>query len=256
MARTIDSPLNRLAERRLLRLWSRAAEGVESMDPESLRAIRARARRMRREADHLILRSEGRLGLPPIGSSQMPRPLGADLLWRPDAWRWPILPRGHAGTASPLALSPGITLFHDCPLCEVAVRQVRNTREDDLAPFSLTLETLGFRGTFLSLALDLPPEAAAGLGPRHVISLILRAEFERPLSVLARLNLRHGPNTDQIAASLPGDETATADFDLATTALDGTPVRHIWLDLIFNAPDMSAVRLRDLTMSRRTRADL
>jgi hypothetical protein len=33
-------------------------------------------------------------------------------------------------------------------------------------------------------------------------------------------------------------------------------VQHIWLDLIFNAPDMSAVRLRDLTMSRRTRADL
>jgi hypothetical protein len=46
------------------------------------------------------------------------------------------------------------------------------------------------------------------------------------------------------------------EFDLAYTKLNEKRVDSMWLDLIFEGPQMNQVTLRDLTLSRRPRADV
>ena len=148
------------------------------------------------------------------------------------------------------------TLFHDCDRSELSLRQLRNRREADLAPFGLRMDVFSFDGSFLSLVLDFPPEAIAGLLRRHLIRLETIVELEKPLAIFARLNIRHGPNTEQLVRELPlhADERVV-EFDLAYSNLNERRVEKMWLDLIFEGPAMNEVTLRDVTLSRRPRAD-
>ena len=97
----------------------------------------------------------------------------------------------------------GTTIFHDCRRSELTVRQIRNTREADIAPFGFRMDVFRFDGSFLSLVIDLPEEAARGLKPKHLIRLDVIVEMEKPLEIFARLNIKHGPNVEQIVRELP-----------------------------------------------------
>ena len=82
-------------------------------------------------------------------------------------------------------------------------------------------------------------------------------ELERPIEIFARLNVQHGPNTEQIVRELPVvDRQMMVEFDLAYTKLNEKRVEKLWIDLIFENPEMSQVVLRDLFFSRRPRAEL
>ena len=82
-------------------------------------------------------------------------------------------------------------------------------------------------------------------------------ELEKPLEIFARLNIKHGPNTQQIVRELPLNEAEImVEFDLAYSTLNEKRVERAWIDLIFENPQMSQVVLRDVTFSRRPRADL
>ncbi len=77
------------------------------------------------------------------------------------------------------------------------------------------------------------------------------------MEIFARLNIKHGPNTEQIVRELPlNEEQVKVEFDLAYSRLNEKRIEKIWLDLIFEAPEMNQVILRDLTFSRRRRAAL
>jgi hypothetical protein len=81
--------------------------------------------------------------------------------------------------------------------------------------------------------------------------------MEHPIEIFARLNVKHGPNTEQIVRELPlNEEEIVVEFDLAYTKLNENRIEKIWLDLIFEGPEMNQVILRDLTFSRRKRAEL
>ena len=80
---------------------------------------------------------------------------------------------------------------------------MRNSREADLAPFGLRMDVFSFDGSFLSLVLDLPFEAVDGLTRRHLIRVDTIVEMEKPLEIFARLNIKHGPNTEQLVRELP-----------------------------------------------------
>lgn len=249
--------LDRLAERRLLQHWRQAGEAAEAADLGALRAQRARARKLRRELDRVLGTAESRLALPAVGSNAMNRPPGTDWLWRPDLWRYPVQPKGHASAGPRTPLTDGVALFHDCPLSEIVVRQERNARPGDVAPFGLTVEVFGFDGRFLSLAVDLPPEAAQGLGPRFLVRAEAEVEAERPVAILARLNVKQGPNAEQLVCRIPeAGHASVAEFDLAYGGVREAPVDKLWLDLLIENPGMNAVHLRDLRLSRRPRAEV
>ena len=240
-----------------LRRWSRAARAAQETDLPKLRADRQKARRLKAHLDRLIHISESRLALPMIGSTAFPKPFDADWDWRPQLWRGPLPVPGMSSVENKSMLGNEVTLFHDCRRSELTLRQIRNLREADLAPFGLRLDVFNFDGSFLSLVVDMPEEAVRGLKRRHLLRVDTIVEMEKPLEIFARLNIKHGPNTEQIVRELPlGGEEVMVEFDLAYTKLNEKRIEKMWLDLIFEGPQMNQVTLRDMTFSRRPRAEL
>lgn len=249
--------LDRLMHMRALRRWRRAARGAQTTPLSVLRTQRNQARELRAHLDKLIHTSDGRLALPLIGSSFFPRPHGTDWSWRPDLWRGPLPTPGLSSVPTRSTLGDEVTLFHDCDFSELTLRQLRNTREADLAPYGLRMDVFKFDGSFLSLVINLPSEAAQGLTRAHLLRIDTIIESEKPLEIFARLNIRHGPNTEQIVRELPlHEKDVMVEFDLAYSRLNEKRIEKVWLDLIFEAPDMNQVVIRDLTFCRHRRAAL
>lgn len=256
MALSLKALADQLMQRRTLRVWGRAARQAQSMSPATLRALRARARQIRRRIDQLLFVADERLTLPLIGSNAIPKPLHCDWAYRPEMWRGPVQPPGRAAVESRTVFGNEVTLFHDCKISELTVRQIRNTRETDIAPFGMRMDVFRFDGSFLSLAIDLPADAANGLQRRHLVRLSATIESEKKIEIFARLNIRHGPNTEQIVRELPmTTEENMVEFDLAYSKLNEKRVERLWLDLIFEGPEMNQIVLRDITLTRRPRAE-
>lgn len=231
-------------EQRLLRRWSgTAALG----DAERDRAMTLRDTLDRALAADAARRAEER------SATHLPEalPPWRDWTWRPDPWRVPLRPAARPAKGPETALGTGCRLFHDCPLGEVAALQVPGRA----APFALRLETWHFRGTYLSLAIDLPDAAAAGLRLRHILRVDADLETERPGPVFARLNLGLGSDPVQAVRRLDPGPAATADFDIAGLRVDPAQVHRLWVDLIFDSPGLNAVRLNDVVLSRSLRAE-
>lgn len=249
--------LDALSHRLSLRRWRKAKETAGTDELERLRRNRSRARQLREELDQLVQIADNRLALPRIGSNTFTRPRGTDWSWRPQLWRGSLREKGVASVPSKTMIGNEVTLFHDCRISELNLRQLRNLREKDLAPFGLSMDMFRFDGSFLSLAIDIPDEACKGLKKRHLIRLDTIIEMEKPLEIFARLNIRHGPNTEQIVRELPlHQDDLAVEFDLAYTKLNEKRVERMWLDLIFEGPEMNQITIRDLTFCRFPRAEL
>ncbi|MEM1235808.1 MAG: DUF6478 family protein [Pseudomonadota bacterium] len=249
--------ISQILHRGTLRRWSRSAREAVSVPLSTLRAEANRARQLRHHLDEVIFRAEDRLALPAIGSSTFYKPKNSDWAWRPQLWKGPLPQVGLVAVDSQTRFGEDATIFHDCRSSELTIRQLRNQREADLAPYGVRMDVFGFDGSFLSMAIDLPSEAATGLKKNHLIRLNTIIETEKPLEIFARLNLRHGPNTEQIVRELPlAQEDVWVEFDLAYTKLNERRAERMWLDLIFEGPQMNQIVIRDVTFSRSPRADL
>lgn len=243
--------------RRMIRRWASAAGLAGQMPLSALRRLRGHAGALRAQVDRFLYVADGRLALPLMGSDRFHRPDGTDWAWRPTPWRGPLPQRGWAGVATGTALDPSVTLFHDCPLQEITLRQTRSNGDTEPAPFAVSLDVFGFAGSFLSLAIGLPQEGVAGTAKRHLVTLRGAIDTERPLEIFARLNMRFGPNTDQMVLELTrGGPDRTATFDLAYSKMDDRKLEAMWVDLIFEKPEMNRIVVRDLTLCRHPRAAL
>lgn len=247
--------LDTVFHRRMMRRWARAARKADRADLTTLRQQRNRARLLKTHLEKLIHQAEVRLTLPFVGTNSFPKPYNADWAWRPEPWSGPLSVLGMSSVRNKSALGNEVVLFHDCDFSELTVRQVRNRREEDLAPYGLRMDVFKFDGSFLSLVIDLPPEAVSGLTRDHVIRMDTIVEMEKPLEIFARINIQHGPNTEQVVRELPlQDKAVMVEFDLAYTKLNEKRIEKAWMDLIFEGPEMNQVTLRDVTFSRRLRA--
>lgn len=256
MMRLPEGPA-RAMEQTVLRRWERALDDADQTGVAELRRLRDRAAVLRDRLDCLVHLADGRLSRPDAMPAGLQRPLHGDWVWRPPLWSGPFRPVGLAGIASGTSVGDAETVFHDCSASEIAFRQVRNPAAGEGASFGLRLEVFRFDGSFLSLAIDLPPAGVAGIERRHLVGLSLELETERRMELFGRLNIRHGPNTEQVVREFPMDaDRMSVDFDLAYTELDEKRVERAWLDLIFERPEMNRITLRDLVLSRRPRAEL
>ncbi|WP_395006619.1 DUF6478 family protein [Cypionkella sp.] len=257
MRRIMTSFVDRFLHRRMLRRWRLAGDQAEEVDLDILRGLRGRARALRRNLDRVIHAADHRLALPVIGSNIIRKPPGTDWAWRPELWKGSLPVPGYSSVAGKAEIFEGATIFHDCRRTELTVRQIRNSREADIAPFGFRMDVFKFSGSFLSLVLDLPEEAARGLKQKHLIRMAVIVEMEKPLEIFARLNIKHGPNVEQIVRELPlNEEDVMVEFDLAYSKMNERRVERMWVDLIFEGPEMNQIILRDVTFSRRPRAEL
>jgi hypothetical protein len=243
--------------RRVSSRWSELARRAETTGLHRLRQQRTMARELRQHLDTLIHVAENRLALPLIGNATFRKPHGSDWSWRPELWRGPLPVPGMSSVKDRSMLGGEVTLFHDCRFSELTLRQLRSHRESDLAPYGVRMDVFKFDGSFLSLVIDLPTEAVAGLTKNHLIRMETVVEMEKPLEIFARLNIKHGPNTEQMVRELPlHEEEIMVEFDLAYSRLNEKRIERAWIDLIFEGPEMNQVTIRDVTFSRRPRAEL
>jgi hypothetical protein len=248
---------DKLARRRMMRRWKALAARAPELTAPELRGLRDEGRGMGRAIDRVLQEADYRLALPAIGSNAIRRQPGTDWAWRPMPWRAALDVAGQAAIPVRTGVGEGVTLYHDCRRSELTLRQVRNGRDSDLAAFGLRLDVFGFDGSFLSLAVELPGDVGKGLTRRHMIRLEARVEMEKPLQIYGRLNLRHGPNVEQLLRELPKKgEEVFVDFDLSQMQFDEKRVEHLWLDLILEGPQMNQVTFRDVTLARRLRAGM
>lgn len=243
--------------RRMVQRWEMSARQASTTKLSALHEQRTRARALRAPLDQLIRIADERLAVATAGAASVPQPHNADWAWRPTFWQTPLDVPGMTCLESKSRLDDEITLFHDCNHSELTLRQVRNMRPEELAAFGLRLDVFQFDGSFLSLVLDLPESATAGLKRSHILQVNSVLELEKPLEIFVRLNIRHGPNTEQIVREIPAQgDTKSVEFDLAYSGINERRIEKAWIDVIFEGPEMNQVILRDLTINRRPRAEL
>ena len=251
--------LARRIRARAARQWQRILDGA-GQNPVPA-ALRQEARALQRVLTRLLQAAEMRDGQGRNSLSRMDLPVGTDWRWRPQVLRARSRAPALVAPASGQWLSDEVALFHDCAERAVILRQVRNRQRADLAEYGLRLEVMGFTGDFLSYSLTLPPEALQDLGGHHILRLESTLQAERPIAVYARLNIQQGPNTEKILRQM-GDPIAgrhnrrIVEFDLGYVQLSNRSVDKAWLDLIFEAPFMNDVSLRDVILSRHSRAQI
>lgn len=257
MAEKFASLLDTLRQRRALRHWTRAAAVARDLPPSDLRAMATHARALQGQLNALTHEADARLRGPRIGRDVIDMPAQCDWAWRPDAWRGPIYPATQVGTQSGTEVGAGLKLFHDCPLAELILRQHRNFGPGTAAPFSIALDVLGFEGSFLSLVVDLPDAGRTSMNRTHIFRVTGRLEVEHEIACYARLNVKHGPNTEQLVSKLEPKEGAfAAEFDLGHAEVNEKRLETVWMDIIFEQPAMNRIVLGDLTLMRRPRADI
>ncbi|MBV0891744.1 hypothetical protein KTN05_07760 [Paracoccus sp. Z118] len=250
-----------VARARAARRWERLASQVGRMPLADLRDIDDEARSLRRSLNRLVARADRRIDALRPGAEPLDLPAGTDWRWRPLFLAGPIAPRGIAAPDSGTRLGDEAAVWHDCPQNALVLRQARNKSSAELSPHSLLLETLGFDGSFLSISIDLPAEALDGLTRSHIVRLAAVVSVERPMNIFGRLNVGHGPNTDQLLRHLgdlhPGHpQSLVTEFDMYLIEMNEKRLEKIWLDLIFESPRMNAVRISDLFLSRHLRAEI
>ena len=183
-------------------------------------------------------------------SSDLPAPLHADWVWRAPAWCAALaIPPVRDGAE----IAPGAKVFHDDPLARIALGK---PQPKDVPPVSLSLELAAFAGSFLSIAVDLPPAALTGLRRRHIVQADTCIGASGAEGVFLRLNLRHGPNTDRITQSIRPGTAQSAEFELFHTDFDEARVTAAWIDLIVARPVPGPIVISDLIVSRRPRAEV
>ena len=248
--------IGRFLHRRAIARWKAAIGQAGDVDLGNLETQSQMAQKMLRQVRDFQTEAQTRLMLPRPGSTTFPRPSGTDWSWRPKAWRVAIEQGGIAPARPKDSLTDEVLIFHDCKRGEISLRQTRNLREIDLSPYGLDLEVFHFDGSYMSLVIEIPASSCEGLKKRHLVRLSTHIERERPTKIYARLNVKHGPNTEQILLTLPDTEDAMLEFDLAYSQLNEKRAERMWLDLMIEDPVMNKITFRDLNFSRYPRAEI
>lgn len=242
--------------RRAMRRATDLALGAHRLNPDELEQARRDLQRTRQsvdKADHAVewAMAERQAAEPIDGPEQ------CDWAWRPQPWTHPVAPHGRVAFPSPATVDSKVTLYHDCPHPELSYRQVPNTRPASASRYAIGMDVYRFSGSFISLVLDLPEPSYAGLTLSHFFAIRLDIDLEQELEIYARLNLQHGPNTEQLVREMDVQGGfALAEFDLAYTQINEKRMEKIWLDLIFEAPKMNRMTIWDVVMTRAPRADV
>lgn len=243
------------------RQWRRILASSLSRRRPVTQRLRDEARDLQQVLSRLLQTSEPRATATGDSLSRMDLPAGTDWRWRPNVLRDRIPQPALIAPADATWLSGEVSLFHDCPQRGLILRQMRNRNATDLSDYGLRLEVMGFSGSFLSFSLTLPEDALQNLGVHHIIRLDAMMQAERAIPVYARLNVQQGPNTETLLRKM-GDPIKgrhcprIVEFDLGAAELSSRSIEKIWLDLIFEAPFMNAVGLRDVILSRHPRAQI
>lgn len=245
-----------IAHSLLIRFLRHRVRSLNTMPADSLRLWRNQSRealvllrKIEKDSDAFVGDKLGTQSIP------IEAPPDATFSFRPSIFYRRISPAGIARPKTSTRLGPDITLHHDLENAEMIARQIRHA--DRQTRYGLSLEAFDLSGSFLSFAIALPPEEAPHTRREDLIRLNYDLALDRRVEVFARLNLRHGPNVEQIVREVDlGSRESYVEFDLFYTKYEPEFGKGIWIDLIFQTPTFNVITLYDLTVIRRPRMSL
>ncbi|NOX39804.1 MAG: hypothetical protein GXP05_04620 [Alphaproteobacteria bacterium] len=246
--------IERLHQKRALQRWRRLAQRARTANFRNLRRILTMSQALSEQISTTQNTAHARLNRPtePTGL-----PTSTDWFCRPDFWAAPTLPRGHAPANAQTRLSDQVTLYHDCKTPGLCVRQISPVEIGKTDAFGLSMEVFAFDGSFLSLVLHAPKLSVEGLKKTYILRVWMKIDCERPVDISLRLNLQHGPNTEQVSKDVAlKDGCALVEFDLAYMPFRENRAEQIWFDLFFEKPSTNAIKIHDLILSRHLRAEV
>ncbi len=148
-------------------------------------------------------------------------------------------------------LGPHVTLHHGGDGAQFSIEQT-----DDYGA-GLVFNFADFSSDFFSLAFEIPQDGVQGLGRQDLVRFVLRTQTAEPFEAYARLNLCHGPNTEQIVRMINiGAGESFAEFDIFYTDYEQKRAASAWIDLIINDPAHKRITLEQVIILRRARASL
>lgn len=248
----LKGSLGYLRHRASMFYWANKLKSVETAGPEKLLKIRRRAKAVARVSGKVAQQAEQRLK-PATGARSAPI-LSGRMTWafRPDIFRQPVRPNGISPVPSGTRISDQVTLHHDGATDCATVRQVQTGHGP-----ALSLDIFDFSGTFFSAAIDLPEAAWAGLSKSELIRLNVETRAHPFAKIYSRINIRHGPNTEQIIREVDlAIHKNTVEFDLHYSGMEPDKVNGMWLDFICESPRMCQIVIDDLVLSRHPRANV
>lgn len=114
-----------------------------------------------------------------------------------------------------------------------------------------------FNGSFMSIAFGFPETAAKSIGRHDLLRISMTSSADENFQAYARLNLRHGPNNEQIIRMIDiGKGEGFAEFDIFYTEFEPNRASDAWIDLIINEPTGRKFSLSEVIILRRVRASL
>ncbi|MEO0342563.1 MAG: DUF6478 family protein [Pseudomonadota bacterium] len=247
--------LSRISQKWAEQRFDRMVKGLSDLDDSALRQLRRRVRAwgLRMDTAERVIRD--RLTLPREGAIVTAPPPATDIAERHRICAARLSKSDKVKPPSDTVLAEGLTLFHDCSQSEIILRQVRNSGRSFAAPYGLQIEVFEFRGTFLSLKLQVP--FGASMTHYDIVTLRTHITMESKGPIFARLNIGKGAHIESVIREVPeGNAFAAAEFDFffMDTKLDKT--QEIWIDLSFDHVSMNRITIHDLVLFKSRRADI
>ncbi|MEL6679045.1 MAG: DUF6478 family protein [Pseudomonadota bacterium] len=228
--------------------WARWGTPEPNLSTHSLRRIRRQARVGADTLRAVERAAQAALTGPEAVAGSCAPTRDAEGFTRPAVFDGNVDAAFHEAPESGLALGPDITLHHDLSDATFSIA---------LRSRGLVIEGYEVRGSFLSLALALPEADAPRTTRDRLVRLAYDFDMELAGPVFARLNLRHGPNVEQITRALDLEAAETwVEFDVFYTEYEPARGTGLWIDLIFEPPRMNRITIRDLAIMRRPRISL
>ena len=136
-------------------------------------------------------------------------------------------------------------------------RSLQKTQRNSPSAQPSVTSTPPSRSSSFALAIDLPDELYETFAKDELIGLSGAIVAERPTGFTVRLNIKHGPNTEQLiqAHDLRNSEFGL-EFDPEHLKINVNRVEKIWLDLVFETPNFNRISLIDLAFSKRPRVEI
>ena len=239
------------------KFWRRRLQRAAREKTAKLRQQRREALTLRTQLADVVERINDELHHR-LGDSKTYRH-GSTMLWswRPELWTVRCPSRSGPVVQSGARLTSNTKVFFDGGDRAVIFKQLRNDISQRFAPYGVALELFQFDGSFLSLAIDLPDSLCGTFAKDKLIGLSGAIFAERATGFTVRLNIKHGPNTEQLVQAHDLNwSNIGVEFDLEHLKINVNRVEKIWFDLVFETPNFNRISHTDLAFSKRPRGEI
>ena len=143
-----------------------------------------------------------------------------------------------------------LAIFHDCPLNDITIQQTDHPSVSS-SRFALDLDVGDFEGQYLALTYKLPIKFMKDLHKARKLVITMHEIALQDRSVFGRINIKYKNGLHQCIKPFKVRRgRANCTFDLRDYGVSKISPERMWVEISFDNPQASKVRLLDLGVSQ------